>query len=522
MSDSDLAPGESATPVTARSVRKRFTSKRPAPNRNLDTEPEFDEPLRRGRNRHELLTEAADDDNVCFLCLKAPSGRMEEWRSQMFHHRCTLAIRCHMRLAKKANGSAGTQKAIERYETNPRRWRDEVKPLIADFGNTRSSAARKVARMKVQETATFREERTIKDMTLMTKRRYKSWIGFWEKVASSEASEDFDQKLDGASTQNEDSDGEPRIAIPENEKVRKREGITRSTRTSTQEAEGAAACSSGRGRQGRSSDRRSARVETPRMGRRKAARRKNDDSDVAESMLPSEGADDDSAGDCAEPQPRRAKASRRQEDSPGAARSRSSRRVVSQSLASPSIQGSGSGRDAATARDGNKPSVSKKVSPLELMKQKDALKARTTDVVKKVEKGLVPTLIATAGRESSAHTEKLGATSKSKHAALLAKLNVVQALQAKIDAAKDSNFAELSSKISIAIDELSLSMQEAEDHLAAAKYLFDLDKAGVRTVQQQVGHRKRKLAGKLNSKFGVVKVFSRAGRRQTSSILGRW
>lgn len=529
MSDSDFGPGESPSLVVVRTGRTRVSRKRPAPapapSRNVDTDRQASE-QRRQSSRHDELTEAADDDNCCYLCLAVAGGKMEEWRSRSFHHRCRLAIRCHLRVAKKAGGDIGVSKAIERFERNPTRWRDDVKPLIADFGGTRSSAARRLVKLKVQETTAFKEESTIKDISLMTKRRFKSYVGFWDKVASSEASEDFDDRLEVASTQNEDSDGEPRIAVRENEKLRKREGTTRSTRTQIQEGDGAP---SRQGRDGRSSCRRSGRVETPRMPRKHGSRRARCDSDAESRRLSEDGDSCADEGIGREPRSETKGASARSMggSSVKAARSRSSRRETeSQPLASPSAHTSeGRPRDRADRADrasGSRGSA--KVSPLELMKKKDALKASVADVVKQVagEKGLAPTLLSTAARECRTHREKLGDTAQAKHDALVAKLQVVQTLQARIDAARDSNFGELSAKITEAIDDCSKAMQDAEDHLAAAKYLFDVDKAGVRAAQQQVGHRKRKLAGKLNpTKFGAVKVYSRVGWCQTSFLLGR-
>lgn len=122
MSDSDFGPGESPTPVVVCTGRTRVSRKRPAPapapSRNVDTDRQASE-QRRQSSRHDELTEAADDDNCCYLCLAVAGGKMEEWRSRSFHHRCRLAIRCHLRVAKKAGGDIGVSKAIERFEGNP-------------------------------------------------------------------------------------------------------------------------------------------------------------------------------------------------------------------------------------------------------------------------------------------------------------------------------------------------------------------------------------------------------------------
>ena len=96
---------------------------------------------------------------------------------------------------------------------DPRGWAEPIVALVVPPGQVRDAAQRDIAKELVRQTDTFTENSHIEDRMWLTKRRYKTNVGFWDKVESDDASIDFDEKLAGQDTDCEDEDGEPLLGV---------------------------------------------------------------------------------------------------------------------------------------------------------------------------------------------------------------------------------------------------------------------------------------------------------------------
>ena len=163
----------------------------------------------------------------------------KSYRGRRLHSQCFNALRCHARMLKTpAQKKAHSQK----FTTDLRGWAEPILPLVATPGSARDAGQRDIAKELIRQTDTFTENSQIADRMWLTKRRYKTYVGFWDKVDSDDASIDFDEKLAEQATDREDEDGEPLLGVQDIQRDRqasgKRESNLKVTRAASSSARG--------------------------------------------------------------------------------------------------------------------------------------------------------------------------------------------------------------------------------------------------------------------------------------------
>ena len=172
------------------------------------------------RSRHtgpsKATAQEEEEEAECFLCQEPLDSLTRLWRGHPFHVRCFNAVRCALR---QADTKEAKSTVIDNAKENPELFREIVRPLVAGAGQVRSVAARKSFQSKVVKSkSTFTVQQSEKGKLLLTKVRYKHFMQHWEGKADSDASREFDENLDMCSSENCDSDGEPRVAVKDNER----------------------------------------------------------------------------------------------------------------------------------------------------------------------------------------------------------------------------------------------------------------------------------------------------------------
>ena len=177
----------------------------------------------------------------CPVCEEAVEETEENkhYRGRRLHSQCFNALRCHARMLKTpAQKKAHSQKLT----MDPRGWAEPIVALVVPPGQARDVGQRDIAKELVRQTDTFTESSHIKDRMWLTKRRYKTYVGFWDKVESDDASIDFDEKLAEQATDCEDEDGEPLLGVQDIRRDRqaagKRQSDLKLTRPASSSARG--------------------------------------------------------------------------------------------------------------------------------------------------------------------------------------------------------------------------------------------------------------------------------------------
>ena len=153
---------------------------------------------------------AADDGEVCIVCSK--QGATKPWKGKMCHiGACLSAARCHVRQLKLLPPDA-REKDDNLLKADPATYTANVSMLLVAQGATRSQALLD-RHYNGLHASYYADSYTDKQMILLTKRRFICYQRQWEGENSSDASYSFDNRLDEASTDNTDSDGEPQVAV---------------------------------------------------------------------------------------------------------------------------------------------------------------------------------------------------------------------------------------------------------------------------------------------------------------------
>ena len=99
------------------------------------------------------------------------------------HNGCFNAVRCHKRLLKTTADKEVDKQLLE----NDEEWKSVVRGLVAD-NELRSEAARRPARAQIKNRKAYIGSGQVEDDLLLTKRRFISYMGFWEGYGSDTAS----------------------------------------------------------------------------------------------------------------------------------------------------------------------------------------------------------------------------------------------------------------------------------------------------------------------------------------------
>ena len=126
---------------------------------------------------------------------------------------------------------------MRRFKEEPDAWRREVRSLVVDEGMQRTVRARAEARSSIteyDEQNDFKGKEKTQETILLSKHRYKRFKRLWDGMGASEASEEFDEKLEAAGTDNENSEGEAQVKTKQPVKFIEVTGSRTSTRTKTE------------------------------------------------------------------------------------------------------------------------------------------------------------------------------------------------------------------------------------------------------------------------------------------------
>ena len=155
---------------------------------------------------HSRRSAGGGADLFCWLC-DAPmvvGQASNKWYDRELHNRCFTAVRCHKQLL----------------ENDEKEWTSMVRGLVAD-NELRSEAARRAARAQIKNRETCIDSGQVEDDLLLTKRRFISYVGFWEGYGSDTASESFDRRLQCSDSDHENERSEKQISPEDNVRIRK-------------------------------------------------------------------------------------------------------------------------------------------------------------------------------------------------------------------------------------------------------------------------------------------------------------
>ncbi|CAK0852950.1 unnamed protein product [Prorocentrum cordatum] len=151
-----------------------------------------------------------DSMATCYLC-EQEEVITKEWRGVQLSADCWNAVRSH-RLQLKGNAKA-LKDSASKVHGDPDAWRSDVMPYksngVADSSTRGKARAETQAKLRLTQTEDMQvdKERTGRKNQMYSKRHYKSYRGFWDKVPSDDASEEFDMLQE--TSPHYDSDGEP-------------------------------------------------------------------------------------------------------------------------------------------------------------------------------------------------------------------------------------------------------------------------------------------------------------------------
>eukprot|EP00959_Pyramimonas_sp_CCMP1952_P121838 2547136-Pyramimonas_sp.AAC.1 len=134
-------------------------------------------------------TAAGPNKMTCFVC-EEEELCTKEWRGVMLGQRCWNAVRAH-RLQLKGNAKA-LKESADLVKSDPDQFRAQVKPYIPPDTTSRRIARDETQKQLVVQQTTDRSvesKREGKKTEFYSKRHFKSYRAFWDKVESDDASE---------------------------------------------------------------------------------------------------------------------------------------------------------------------------------------------------------------------------------------------------------------------------------------------------------------------------------------------
>lgn len=179
-----------------------------------------DDEEQRSRTTQCHLCERALDSDGDGPSSSAPPNKT--FKKKRFHGLSWNALRSHRRLHDGSALSDLDRKMVEA----PLYWRQEVSPLVvAAPGATRDAGARRSAKQRIVLQTHYDTTEHISDQMLMNKTRYIKWSRLLgDATCDSDASSDFEHLFKRQGGQHA-SDGERKVAVADNERIRKRHGF---------------------------------------------------------------------------------------------------------------------------------------------------------------------------------------------------------------------------------------------------------------------------------------------------------
>ena len=157
-----------------------------------------------------------DEKQLCWLCNVEIQGTPVTYRGRMVDGVCKNAIRCHYNTIKGL-GSEFIEADSNMLNESPDDWKDGVLLLAKPDGRSRGTVDRE--NHKAWYSQAFTEFSYSKKGVLLRKPRFIAFMKHWENYNETSASESFDRRLDDASSNHTDSEGEARVRVRGNDEV---------------------------------------------------------------------------------------------------------------------------------------------------------------------------------------------------------------------------------------------------------------------------------------------------------------
>ena len=180
-----------------------------------------DAATRRGRaaaasvKKNALRQDVACGGELCGLC-DTGGFLPKRWRGLFLHPECWNGIRCHLRLLTKPAAKEADKKFMAK---DMEKRKKMVLRLVVTDHTVRDHSLVKNHRENIKQ-ATFTKEAEVSDMLYLSKRRFAAYMKFWEGYGSDSASESWDRRHAETDSNHSDSDGNKRVRVKDNTKVR--------------------------------------------------------------------------------------------------------------------------------------------------------------------------------------------------------------------------------------------------------------------------------------------------------------
>lgn len=438
------------------------------------------------RKRRRCCGESDDvgDEFQCYLCSETfDSTKGKKWKGLLFDSRCFNALRSHRRVLEKFPAALAQSDAMA--ISDPNAWREQVLLLVKSGGDGTRTAALAKVRGKARKVEEYENSEEINDKVLLTKRRFKSHMAWWEGTASDEASEEWNEEYErlrsqGISYKNEK--GQHQIAIPDNTRIRTSKG-KRSTADPDARKQGS---------RGRSPSRARTTARAAASSRPPVAARSSMSGAARSAARPGSAMGGHRGGESGEGSEGEASDDDLISEAPSAITHRSSTR-------SPASKGKAPGCDPFSLSQAALQRHNKQLSPVELIQEKAALRATIEKVLKEQEgkRGVKARIEASDKQLTDDQRKDLEVASSESVLPLDRAIKHLKDVRARLDNAKVGTMDEIKEAVQKAMATLSAETNTCEDFHKALEFLVGQSKLQTRNTQMQARYRRTKVVNRL-------------------------
>ena len=429
----------------------------------------------------------SDDIGVelqCYLCSEAlDSTKGKKWKGLLFDSRCFNALRSHRRILEKFPAALAQSDALA--ISDPYAWREQVLLLVKSDGDGTRTAALSKVRAKARKVEEYENSEEIKDKVLLTKRRFKAHMAWWEGTASDEASEEWNDEFEKLRSQGisyKNGKGQHQVAIPENTRIRKSKG-----KRSTADPD-----ARGQGSRGRSPSRASTNASAAAASRPRVAARSSMSGTARSAAMPGSAMGGHRGGELAEESEGEASDEGMISDAPSAITHRSATR-------SPDSKGKAIGFDTFDLSQAAQQRHNKQLSPVELIQEKAALRAKIEKVLKEQEgkRGIKARIEASDKQLTDDQRKDLEVSSSEAVLPLDRATKHLKDVRARLDNVKVGTMDEIKEAVQKAMAALSAETKTCEDFHKALGFLVGQSRLQNRHSMMQVRYRRAKVVNRL-------------------------
>ena len=137
------------------------------------------------------------------------------------HQTNGIIVSCTTGASTQLGATNGCARRLRTRKLTNSYWRKSVVRGLGADDELRSEAARRAARAQIKNRETYIDSGQVEDDLLLTKRRFISYMGFWEGYGSDTASESLERRLQCSDNNHENERGEKQIRTQDNARIRK-------------------------------------------------------------------------------------------------------------------------------------------------------------------------------------------------------------------------------------------------------------------------------------------------------------